>query len=473
MTTYHYSNTSVQTVLSVPAGAGDGTVTIGDATGLPASFPYSVILDYGASTVEVVTVTSASGTTLTVTRGQDGTSAQSHNLNAVVVHGVVARDLQAAQDHIAASTNVHGIGAANVVGDSTTQTLTNKSISGSTNTLSNIGDSSITALSASKLTGSYNGGGNFVSAADATVTLTATGTTTATGDLFQAFKGAVKQFFVTAAGAISAAAGITAGTSVTAGTTISAGTSVTGATTVTGQGSGDVVALLADVPNANLSDLLQLKRNSTVKAKVDKDGNATTANVTAVNVTASGTLGVTGTTTLGTASVTTANIATANISNTLAVGSSAFTVDGMSHPRGLLATGARTSGNIVGLASETTIADLGSVTFKANRAYRLEYVGKATLSSGAGSVTYSMKSGPGGTTYADFSFGQNLNAGFDFMQVGSGFVRNNTGSDVTHTIRFIGLGNGNVTLYGSSSAPFVFKIWDIGAAADHPEAIQI
>lgn len=306
--TWNYSNTSVQTVLAAGIGAGDTAIQVGDASGLPASFPYSLILDYGAATVEVVTVTTGSGVNLTVTRGQDGTSAQSHGLNAVVVHGVVARDVQEPQTHIAASSNIHGVGASSaIVGTATTQTLTNKTIDAGSNTLSNIPDGSITGLSASKLTGNYNGGGNFVSTVDATVPLTSTGTATATGNLFEAFKGAVKQFFITAAGAISAVAGITAGTTVTAGTSVSAGTSVTGATQVIGQGSGDVVPIVGDVPNANVSDLLQLKRNSIVKAKVDKDGNATTGNVTAANVSASGTLGVTGAATLSSTAAITGN----------------------------------------------------------------------------------------------------------------------------------------------------------------------
>lgn len=279
MTQYHYSNTSVQTTLTGSIIAGDTTLTVADATGLPGSFPYSIILDYQAATVEVVTVTSASGATLTVTRGQDGTSAQSHSSGAVVVHGVVARDLQAPQDHIAANGNVHGVGvSASVVGTDTAQTLTNKTISGSSNTLSNIGNASITDLAASKLTGNYNGGANFAGTVDGTVVVTATGTATQTGNLLEAYKGASRKWLVDPSGNVSASGSVTATTSVTGTTGVTAGT------TVTGQGTGDVVALVADVPNANVSDLLQLKRNSAVKAKVDKDGNATTGTITATGL---------------------------------------------------------------------------------------------------------------------------------------------------------------------------------------------
>lgn len=54
--------------------------------------------------------------------------------------------------HIAQNSGVHGV-VGNVVGTTDTQTLTNKTISGTNNTLSGIADASITALSASKLIG--------------------------------------------------------------------------------------------------------------------------------------------------------------------------------------------------------------------------------------------------------------------------------------------------------------------------------
>src|SRR5882672_5286492 len=99
---WNYSNTSVQTTLTAPAAPGDTTISIGDTSGLPVTFPFSMILDYQQAAVEVVTVNSLIGSTLTVIRGQDGTSAQAHASGASVVHGVVARDLQEPQNHMAA-----------------------------------------------------------------------------------------------------------------------------------------------------------------------------------------------------------------------------------------------------------------------------------------------------------------------------------------------------------------------------------
>jgi hypothetical protein len=110
-------------------------------------------LDHGQTTKEVVNVTAAVGTTLTVTRGQDGTSAAGHTAGAVVAHTVVARDLSEPQAHIAATSNVHGLtGGANVVGDTQTQTLTNKTLTSPTITGATISGGVATLNNATTLT---------------------------------------------------------------------------------------------------------------------------------------------------------------------------------------------------------------------------------------------------------------------------------------------------------------------------------
>lgn len=131
-----FSNTTVETTLVSSVSNSDTLIDVVDDTGFPAMFPFSLIIDFQSSTVEVVTVTGTAGASYTVTRGQDGTAAQSHNAGAVVVHGVTARDLQEPQDHIDASMDVHGIGAtADTVGTDTAQVLTNKTIAAASNTL--------------------------------------------------------------------------------------------------------------------------------------------------------------------------------------------------------------------------------------------------------------------------------------------------------------------------------------------------
>lgn len=203
MVAYNYSNISAETTLTSGISPSSTVVALGSASGLPVSYPFTLILDYGQANVEVVSVTALNGTNFTVTRGEDGTAAQSHNPGARVVHGVAARDLKQPQDHIAATTGVHGA-AGSVLGTTDVQTLSNKTINGASNTLT-VRDADITALAASKLTGNLNGGTQVVSTADATVPLTAKGTATATGNLLELYKGATRQLFVDPAGAVNVA----------------------------------------------------------------------------------------------------------------------------------------------------------------------------------------------------------------------------------------------------------------------------
>ena len=130
---HYYSNTAGAMTLVAGVGAADTSITLDTVTGLPVSFPYSLTLDYGLGSEEVVDVTAAAGTTLTVTRGVDGTSAQSHSAAAPVRHVAVARDLREPQQHIAATSGVHGV-TGSVVGTTDAQTLELKTFQSSVNT---------------------------------------------------------------------------------------------------------------------------------------------------------------------------------------------------------------------------------------------------------------------------------------------------------------------------------------------------
>lgn len=126
-----YSNTAQQTTLSGSISSGATAINVGATTGFPASFPYTLALDYGAATEELVSVTAAAGTTLTVTRSYGGTSAQSHSLGAVVRHTYDATDATAFRTHEAATAAIHGV-AGTLVGTSDAQTLSNKTLTAPT-----------------------------------------------------------------------------------------------------------------------------------------------------------------------------------------------------------------------------------------------------------------------------------------------------------------------------------------------------
>jgi hypothetical protein len=138
----YYSSVAFPTYLTTSVGS-SGNPQVAAITGLPSSYPFTMLIDWGLSTQEAISVTSAptgSGPyTLPCTRGIDETTAQSHSQNAVVVHGVTAEDYNEPQVHISLAESGTGISAvhgltngSSVVGTTDTQTLTNKTFTGAT-----------------------------------------------------------------------------------------------------------------------------------------------------------------------------------------------------------------------------------------------------------------------------------------------------------------------------------------------------
>lgn len=123
----YYSSVAQPTTLTGNISAGATSVGVSSPTGFPTSYPFTAAIDYGTATEELVDVTAASGGTWTVTRGVDGTSAQSHAIGAPVRHVTSARDSADSRAHEAATAAVHGV-AGTLVGTSDAQTLANKTL---------------------------------------------------------------------------------------------------------------------------------------------------------------------------------------------------------------------------------------------------------------------------------------------------------------------------------------------------------
>lgn len=92
----YYSSTAVETTLTSNVSNSATTLPVASTSGFPAQTPYTLILDEGTVNEEIVTVTGVATLNLTVTRGEDGTSAVSHSNGGTVKHGVSARDFDEA-----------------------------------------------------------------------------------------------------------------------------------------------------------------------------------------------------------------------------------------------------------------------------------------------------------------------------------------------------------------------------------------
>ena len=132
-TVANYSSVAGQMRLVSPITNTSTSIQVDSITGLPAT-PFKIILDYGGISEEIVKVISMAGSTLTVVRGYDGSTAVAHAAQAPIRHGLTAEDLTLSRAH-EESTTAHGVSGA-VVGTTGAQTLTSKTISLGSNTVS-------------------------------------------------------------------------------------------------------------------------------------------------------------------------------------------------------------------------------------------------------------------------------------------------------------------------------------------------
>ena len=150
-----FSSVSLETEVVGSLTTSATSITVVSATNLlgginPADISstndFIIVLDPETSSEEVVRVTAVASNTLTVVRGYDGSTAKTHTSGAKVRHMAIGEDLRNSATHIDA-TAAHGATGA-VVGTTNTQTLTNKTIDASSNTISNIANANVASAAA-------------------------------------------------------------------------------------------------------------------------------------------------------------------------------------------------------------------------------------------------------------------------------------------------------------------------------------
>lgn len=132
MAARNYNNTTTVGTLATGVNAADTSLTVDDFSGNPTA-PFTITIGRNTASEEICLVTAVVGSSLTVTRGYDGTAAQSHSAGAVVEHTAIAMDFQDANDHIEATSGVHGT-SGELVGTEGAQTLSDKNLLSGTHT---------------------------------------------------------------------------------------------------------------------------------------------------------------------------------------------------------------------------------------------------------------------------------------------------------------------------------------------------
>lgn len=102
----YYSSTTHRTTVVADNGA---QITVVNAALLPQTFPFKLLLNWGAGSQEVAFALSSGGTNvLNVARGQDGTQQQTQAPGATVDHGTSAQEFNTLMSHVQAGPLAHG-----------------------------------------------------------------------------------------------------------------------------------------------------------------------------------------------------------------------------------------------------------------------------------------------------------------------------------------------------------------------------
>ena len=402
----YFSSTAVETSLqsAIPAqspGQSNTSFIVVSISGFPSNFPYTLIVDPDTSKEEVVTVTAGSSTTLTVTRGGDGTAAVAHSAGAVIRHGVSGRDFRESQTHIAArgwdldesiltlanQTHVHGIavGDGAVVGTTKAQTITNKvyssgtftgsfTASGATFTSPTIsGSPVITGLSSAGMVDSSATPKSYVDAIFGSATSAAASAASAAVSATSAATSATSA-------AASATAAATSATSAASSATAAA-TSATSAATSATSASNSASAASTSASSASTSASSALTRANSAATS------ATSAATSATSAATSASSALTSANSAATSATAAATSATSAASSATAAATSATSASNSASAASTSATSASNSASAASTSASSALTSANSAATSASSALTSANSASTSATSAATSAT--------------------------------------------------------------------------------------
>jgi len=384
----NFSATAIETTLvnSISSAAtGDTTtsVSVVSVSGYP-SVPYTIIIDPDTNKEEVCTVTAASSTTLTITRGQDNTLAVAHSAGASVRHGVSGRDFKEEQTHIASrgydadtailanagQTHVHGLvsGDGSVVGADqsvtlTRKTLTTPTINGATLTGTVTSTASIVVSGAGTITGLSSAGMttssavplSYINALMGTFTAASTSATSAATSATSAATSATSALTSQTAAATSATSAATSASSALASQTAAATSATSAAASVTAAATSATSAAASATAAATSATSAATSASSAAASVATIASYASAASTSATSAAASATAAATSATSAATSAASAAASTSAAAASASAAATSATSASASQTAAATSATSAATSASSA-LTSQTAAA---------------------------------------------------------------------------------------------------------------------
>lgn len=329
MTARKYQSRAQKTTLATTLAAGATTMTVNSGSTLivsavPNGTTYTVVIDPDTSLEEIVDITNwSSGNTITIARGIDGSADVEHSAGAEVRHMSIGRDYTESNNHIEASTGVHGLGSGvEVVGRTTTQTLTNKTL---TNPTVTTGSFTTPTIAGATISGAFTStatitGGTITGATVTGLSAPSSGSDAVTKTYTDSILGSATSAATSATNAATSATAAATSATAAASSASAASTSASNASTSASSASTSATTATTQATNASTS------ATAAASSATSASGSASTATTQATNASTSATSAASSASAASTSATNAASSATAAAGSATSAAASLATV---------------------------------------------------------------------------------------------------------------------------------------------------